>query len=291
MEGMKRAAALAAGLLAAAAPAAADDAQWYLQVDNDVAFSTDRYYTSGVRLARTHRSAEGRRIEFGLVQEIYTPNLNRYEPDDRPYVGRLFGYGARHDYTAEMHRTLEGSLGVRGPSARGRQAMDLAHRVFPAPGDDWSRQLPDFVDLQLAASQSQALGFCPPTLCAAHFGAAIGTTQTYAHAGLELRAGPRPVPSQLLRFAATPPLAGPPGWGAFAGVSARFVARNALLEGNADAGAPDVELRHGVVRLAAGVAWSGPWGAVTFALAQDSREFETQRVPQRFGSLALHVAF
>jgi len=109
--------------------------------------------------------------------------------------------------------------------------------------------------------------------------------------GAELRAGPRPVASQLLRFAATPPLAGSPGWGAFAGVSARVVARNALLEGNADAGAPDVEVRHGVVRVAAGVAWSAPWGVVTFALAQDTREFETQRSPQRFGSLALHVAF
>jgi hypothetical protein len=50
-------------------------------------------------------------------------------------------------------------------------------------------------------------------------------------------------------------------------------------------------MKHGVVRLAAGVAWSAPWGVVTFALAQDSREFETQRTLQRFGSLALHLAF
>ena len=290
MEGV-RAAALAAGVLAAGGACAADDAQWYLQIDNDVVFNTDRYYTSGLRLARTHRSGDGQRLELGLVQEIYTPDLNHPTANDRPYVGRLFGYGARHDYAAGMHRTLEASLGVRGPSAGGRQTMELAHRIVTAPESDWSNQLPDHADLQFGAAQSQSLGFCPPDICIAHFGAAIGTTQTFAHAGAELRAGPRPVPTQLLRYAATPPLAGPAGWGAFAGVSARLVARNALLEGNADPGARDVEIKHGVVRVAAGIAWSAGWGVVTFALAQDTREFETQRVPQRFGSLAVHLAF
>ena len=289
MEGV-RAAALAAGLLAAL-PCAADDVQWYLQVDNDVAFHTDRFYTSGVRIARTHRTEAGRRIEWGLVQEIYTPNLNEYQPDDRPNAARLFVSGALHHFEPGLHRTLEANLGVLGPSARGSQATEFIHRFNPAPDNDWSHQLPDQLDLQLIASQSQSLPFCPRDTCAVHFGGAIGTTQTFAHAGLELRAGPRPVVSQLLRFAATPPLAGPPGWGAFAGVSARLVARNALLEGNADEGAPDVEMKHGIVRLAVGVAWSAPWGVVTFALAQDTREFETQRAQPRFGSLALHIAF
>jgi hypothetical protein len=285
-----KSAALVVGLLAAI-PCAADDAQWYLQVDNDVAFHTDRWYTSGVRLARTHRTEDGRRIEWGLVQEIYTPNLNQYQPNDRPNAARLYVSGAIHAYEPDLHRTLEATLGVLGPSARGAKSTELIHRFIEAPENDWSRQLPDQLDLQLIASQTQSLPFCPRDLCAVHFGGAIGTTQAFAHVGAELRAGPRPVASHLLRFAATPPLAGPPGWGAFAGVSARLVARNALLEGNADAGAPDVETKHGVVRVAAGVAWSAPWGVVTFALAQDTREFETQRLLQRFGSLAVHLAF
>jgi len=66
---------------------------------------------------------------------------------------------------------------------------------------------------------------------------------------------------------------------------------NVLLEGNADLGRPDVSMNHGVVRIAAGVAWSADWGTVTFSLVQDSREFDTQRAMQRFGILAVHLGF
>lgn len=288
---MNAAAALAAGLLLAGGPCAAEDARWYLQVDNDVPFSTDRWFTSGVRLARSHAAGEGRRIEWGLVHEIYTPNLNDYQPDDRPYAARLFGSGALHVYSPGMHRTFEATLGVLGPSALGEKAQDVIHRLVPAPPHDWSRQLSDRLDLQLIASQTQALPFCPREVCAVHFGGAIGTTQVFAHAGFEVRAGPTHVASPILRFAATPPIAGGPGWGAFIGASARAVAHNALLDGNADVGRGDVDLARGVFRVAGGLAWAGPWGAVTFALAQDTREFETQRGKQRFGTLAVHLAF
>jgi len=285
-------AALAAGLLLASAPCAADDARWYVQVDNDVPFHTDRWFTSGLRIARTHLKEEGVRIEWGLVQEIYTPNLNVYQPDDRPNAARLFVSGARHEYGPDLHRTLEATLGVLGPSARGSQSTEFIHRFIEAPENDWSRQLSDQLDLQLIASQTQSLPFCPREICAAHFGAAIGTTQTFAHAGFELRTGgPSRLSSPILRFAATPPIAAEGGWNAFAGVSGRLVARNVLLEGNADAGRPDVETTRGVLRVAAGFAWSGRWGALTFALAQDTREFETQRGKQRFGTLAVHLAF
>ena len=278
MEGVIAAALLAAGM-------------WYVQVENDVPFHTDRWYTSGFRIAHSHESREGRRLELGLVHEIYTPNLNHPQPNDRPYAARLFASVARHDYTPQMHRTFEATAGVRGPSARGEQAQEFVHRFIPAPEDDWSRQLPDHADLQLIASQTQALGFCPRDMCAAHFGATLGTTQTFAHVGAELRTGgPQRVASNVLRFAATPPMAGATGWSAFAGASARMVARNALLEGNADAGARDVRIKHGVVRVSAGVAWSGTWGSVTFALSQDSREFETQGSPVRFGTLAVQLA-
>ena len=61
---------LAAGALLAAASGAclAADPRWYLQVDNDVAFATDRWYTSGVRIAR-----EAGGLEIGVLQEVYTP--------------------------------------------------------------------------------------------------------------------------------------------------------------------------------------------------------------------------
>jgi len=290
MEGMKLAAAALA--LVAAGAARGEDVQWYLQVDNDVAFATDRWYTSGVHIARTHRASETARWEFGLVQEIYTPNTNDYQPDDRPYAARLFGYGAHHEYLPGRHRTLAVALGVLGESALGRQSQEFVHHFVPAPEDDWSRQLSDRPDVQAIGVQSDDLPFCPAGRCVAHYGAVLGNNLTFAHAGFELRTGgPQQLTTSALRFAPTPPIAAAHGWSGYAGASARWVARNVLLEGNADPGRPDVSMNHGVVRIAAGVAWSADWGTVTFSLVQDSREFDTQRAMQRFGILAVHLGF
>jgi hypothetical protein len=71
----------------------------------------------------------------------------------------------------------------------------------------------------------------------------------------------------------------------------RAVARNELLSKGYDPQSPAPDRENAVTRIAAGVAWVGGWGAITFDVAQDSREFSQQRVPHRFGSLALHVTF
>jgi len=292
MEGMRGLAGAALALLVLGNACAADDAQWYMQVDNDVAFTTDRWYTSGVRIARSHRSADAQRIEWGVAQEIYTPNLNRFNPADRPYAARLFLSGARHDYTADGHRTLEFTAGVRGPSALGRQSQELVHRLVPAPDDDWSRQLPNRLDVQAIAVQSRDLaidgGSQPHGVL--HYGAVLGTNITLVHAGFEVRAG-QPFEFPALRFAATPPLAAAHGWSAFAGASGRWVPRNTLLAGSSDPTVGEVTRNPSVWRLAAGLAWANSWGAVTFTLTQDSREFKTQQAMQRFGILAVHLSF
>ena len=96
----------------------------------------------------------------------------------------------------------------------------------------------------------------------------------------------------LLRFAPTPP--DEPceyGWTAMAGVSARGVVRNALLERNYDPFGPAIARRRAVARIVGGVAGAQSWGGITFDLAQDSREFDGQRTPHRFGSLVLHLNF
>ena len=282
--GLKRAAALF--LASAATLAAAEDARWYLQVDNDVAFATDRWYSSGVRIARVSGP-----FEWGLVQEVYTPDAKHWEPgvSDRRPVGRLLASFALHDRGAAHFQTLELAAGVRGPAALGRQATEAIHRLVPAPEVDWSRQLENRFDGQLAAVRSQSLG---SDRVKAHVGAVLGSDVAFAHGGIELRAGAsEAASSQLLRFAPTPPWTGAHGFSAMLGASARAVGRNALLTGNYDPFGPGISRRRSVVRLATGVSWSQPWGAVTFELAQDSREFDAQSAPHRFGSLALHVAF
>ena len=269
--------------------AAAADARWYTQIDNDVAFGTDRWYSSGVRIARV---ADG--VEWGLVHEVYTPDAKHWESgvSDRAPVARLLASAALHSRSPGVFQTLELAAGVRGPAALGRQATEAIHRLIPAPEVDWSRQLENRVDVSLAAVRSQSLG---TDWIKGHVGAVIGSDVTFAHAGLEARFGANTAgSSQLLRFAATPPWSdGAPayGFGAMLGASARAVARNALLERNYDPFGPRISRRRSVTRMVASVSWSQPWGSLAFELAQDSREFDAQSAAHRFGSLALQVAF
>ena len=293
--GVRRAAAALAAFAALGARAA--DPGWYLQVDNDVIFDTDRWYTSGVRIAHV-QPRDGYEIEWGLLQEIYTPEAKFRNAIDRPNTARLLATVARHDRTSGDWRTLELDLGVTGPDALGRQAQDIVHRVVPAPAEDWSHQRSDRLDAQLAWSRTRTLGGAAPGVpfVNANFGAVLGSQVAFVHAGLELRFG-RGAASRLespaLRFAATPPIAqGDDGsWGAFLGASVRAVAWNHLLDFAPGLDRETPDRRPAVGRFAGGVAWSGRGAQVTLALVQDTREFVGQRRDHGFGSLTLHLTF
>ena len=274
-------------LAACGAAIAAEGPRSYVQIDNDVVFGTDRWYTSGVRIARVEERGE-HEIEWGLLQEIYTPEAKHFEPGtvDRAPAARLLLSLARHDALPACLQTVEVAVGVRGPSAQGRRATEFVHRLIPAPEVDWSREESDRLDAQVAAVRSQRSGDA-----VFHYGAVAGTERTFAHAGAEMQFGKR-IASGLLRFAATPPpAAGPQGWGAFAGLGARAVARDRLLERGYGPDLPAPDRERVVGRFAAGVGTIQRWGSAIFSLALDSREFTGQRVPHAFGSLVVHVDF
>ena len=278
--------AYAAFALAWSAGATAEDARWYLKVDNDVVFGTDRWYTSGVRLARVKDD-----LEFALVQDIYTPDAKHWHfgVDDRAPTARLLAVGAKHMRGTDSFQTIELALGVRGPSALGRQATSDIHHLIPAPEVDWSRQLDDAFDGHVAFTRSQSVGGDWLKL---HGGATLGTQVSFAHAGFELRAGDPALSSALLRFVSTPPFSSAAaGWSAYAGASIRVIGRNELIGRNYDPFGAELEYRRTVSRVAAGVAWTQGWGTLAFDLAQDSREFDAQSAPHRFGALSIHVAF
>ncbi len=285
-------AALACGV-ALGAQAAGERAQWYLQVDTDVVFATDRWYTSGVRIARVKAEDAGA-TEWGLIQEIYTPESRYYEfgRTDRAPSARLLASFARHD-NAERHlQTIELQAGVRGPAALGQRTTRLVHRVIAADEVDWSRQEKNRVDFSAIFSRTELRG--PLSL---YYGAVLGNQITFVHTGVEFHAGTartREIHSPMLRFAATPPLARAPdggGWGAFIGASGRGVIRNDLVARSYGVGEPDLFHRRAVARFAAGLTWANPRATVSFALAQDTREFDSQRTPHKFGSLTASIDF
>ena len=174
---MRRLAALALSAGALAASASAGERRWYLQVDNDVVFHTDRWYTSGLRLA-----CERRDVELGIVQEIYTPDAKHWRTGevDRIPTARLLLSLARHLRDASAFQTIELAAGVRGPAALGRETTEDIHRVIPAPAVDWSRQLGNRLDARVAYARTQAVGEGP---LQAHFGAVLGNQVSLAQIG------------------------------------------------------------------------------------------------------------
>lgn len=281
---------LAAALFACAlAPAAAEvPERWYLRLDNDAFANTDRWYTSGVRLARVQPRAGGE-IELGIVQEIYTPEVKRYEFGvvDRAPTARLLLTAARHDRSPQLLQTAELALGVRGPAALGRQVTEFTHRIIAARDIVWSRQESNRLDGFIAATRTHGRQWF-----AVHYGAVLGNEVAFAHAGADVRIGSPGAATFVLRHAATPPGAEDSrGWGGFLGVSVRGVARNEMLRRQYTAFAPELERRRTVGRVAGGISWSRAGMEVSLAMVRDMREFEGQRQLHAFGSLALHAAF
>ena len=265
----------------------AESPYWYLQFDNDAGFDTDRWYSSGLRIARVS-SHGGYDLEWAFTQEIYTPEAKRFALGtiDRAPTALMHLSLARHDPMPLCLQTVELALGVRGPSARGEETMEFIHRFVDAAPIDWRYQEDDQLSARFSFTRSHRL-----EQAAVHYGAQVGTDRTFAHAGAEWRFG-ADLASSALRFAPTPPpRAGEARWGGFAGASVRAVARDDLMGRSYDLALAPPEPERLVGRAAAGVGMVRPWGSVMFTVVIDTREFEGQRVPHYFGSLALHVGF
>ena len=289
---MRRWLAALAATAAVAAHAAEGDARWYVQLDNDLFFNTDRWYSSGLRVARvTARGPEAH--EWALVQEIWSPEGKRFQYGmvDRAPTARLQGRFAWHHAGEALLQTLELGLGVRGRGAGGEATTSFVHHFVSAWKIDWSREVPSELDASAAITRSHEVG-----PFAFHYGAVAGNELSYAHGGIELRSGTAGgVFSPVLRHVASPPFSLRPvpagGVTGFAGVSVRRVFRNQLLERGYDPEAPLPTRRDWVTRAAFGLIASRSWGELTFTLARETREFEEQRRPQDYGSVVLRIAF
>lgn len=284
---------LAAALAACAALSAGADrpGRWYVQFDNDLLYDTDRWYSSGLRIARVAPREGGGELELGLLQEIYSPETKRFEFGviDRAPTARLLLSAARHERSAARFQTIEGAVGVRGPAALGREVTDLIHRLVPARDIVWSRQQSNRIDARVAAVRTQHLEWLD-----LHYGAVVGNEMVFAHTGAQLRFGPRgAATTALLRHAPTPPWpqGNAHGWAGLLGASVRAVARNEMLRRPYSVFGEELERRKLVSRVLAGIAWSRPGLSATVALVQESREFAGQRVPHRFGGLTVHADF
>ena len=316
-----------------AAPAAAQPRQdpdgiTTFQVENDGVSTrrgtSDRYYTSGVRLGYTSgttavpaflahvgqavRGDGVQRVSLDVAQSIFTPantQLEQPDPRDRPYAGYLSaGLSLIHD-AANARGVLGLRVGVVGSSALGRVAQNGFHSIVGDPQNrGWSSQLQDEPAFEVLAERIYRLPIAKAgpiefdALPALTVG--LGTVRDYVQAGVQVRFGQgldsdfgtprmRPARGGSDAYTATRPVA----WYVFAGAGGQAVGRDVFLDGSTfrDRG-PSVDKKNFVGELQAGLALMFAGVRVTYTHVWRTEEFRGQRAGLfNFGSLALSARF
>ena len=129
-----------------------------LDVDNDLYFEKDFYYSSGIFLTYSKFSKSKKNNSqinhFTLGQEIYTPS-KRYETDpskyDYPYSGFLFlEYKNQTSFNNNNSLTLSGKLGVTGSLSLAKGMQNLYHsQILNLPKLPWNAEMPKEAHLNL----------------------------------------------------------------------------------------------------------------------------------------------
>ncbi|MCF6171115.1 MAG: lipid A deacylase LpxR family protein [Bacteroidales bacterium] len=133
-----------------------------IEIENDLLFKSDHYYTSGTALTYLNKkmnhdpaqlilkskNPESIRFSgFGLEQRIFTPySILRPDSieDDRPYSAYLLATNFSVLINPEKHLKISNELGigVMGPAAGGEWAQTTVHKIIGSPIPlGWENQL------------------------------------------------------------------------------------------------------------------------------------------------------
>ncbi|MFP5222005.1 MAG: lipid A deacylase LpxR family protein [Acidobacteriota bacterium] len=309
--------------------------------ENDIMGGTDANYTNGTKIiwvsgdisryAKDHwlprfvvqslrilpfLDDPGMQYNVGLSvgQTIFTPRhiySPVYRPYDRPYAGWSFVGLALHAKTPYRLDTIEGSLGIVGPSSLAGGTQNTVHEILGLRRvRHWEHQINDEPALLLAWQRTlrvfrhdfdnhMAVDLLP------HFGVTAGNVLTNANAGFEARLGynlPWDFGTSLIRPGAgvEAPAASndprlnkdnSPGVHIFVGANGRAVARNMFLDGNTWQDSARVAKKPFVADVMAGVGVMMGSVKLTYTHVLRTQEFYNQKSPQMFGSVSLSWTF
>tara|TARA_S200000501_G_scaffold352703_1_gene371807 strand:+ start:513 stop:1367 length:855 start_codon:yes stop_codon:yes gene_type:complete len=134
--------------------------QLNLDVDNDLYFDRDFYYSSGIFLSFTSTKVKEEFFyidNFKLGQLIYTPS-SRYESDpnkyDYPYSGYLFLEVTKQKQISDYSSySLGGNIGITGDASLAKEMQNLYHDiVLNLPNLEWKSQMPQEFQINLVAN-------------------------------------------------------------------------------------------------------------------------------------------
>ncbi len=286
--------------------------------------TTDRYYTSGVRLGWT--SAEGwlpeplawvddglagllgpanTRWRFDFGQNFFTPeDKRRRDPDprDRPYAGILYGTIGLDRRTWDTLDRFELQLGVVGPASLARDTQVFVHRIIDDPRPQgWGRQLRNEPVFNLNAERIWRLPVAETEFADVDVlpaaGAQLGTVRVAANAGGRVRFGQgleRDFGPPRIRPAisdAPAPVGEGFGWYVFGGVGGYAVGHDISLDGNVFRGSRSVDRKPFVADFEVGAAVFWQNIRLSYTQVWRTKEFEDQGRMHSFGSVSLAFSF
>lgn len=258
-----------------------------------------------------HQSAH-RNLVVSAGQMMFTPE-DRYrttvDPDDRPYAGWLYGGLGYQMRRGDKLNTVEINVGIVGPSSLAQQSQDFVHEtrnieVFHG----WDNQLENELGVQLIFERkrrfslwSQAGEGALAADVIPHWGGSIGNVASYVNAGAEFRFGYRLADDfgvSTIRPGGeniTPgqgePYRRPLQLYGFIAFDTRLVGNNIFLDGNTFETSHSVNKKLGVADVAIGVAMVHRRWRVSYSQVFRSKEFETQRKSQGYGSLSISYSY
>lgn len=294
-------------------------------LENDAFAATDRHYTNGLQFSylTAPRPADGfaagllgwlpgngngeARLGWQLGQSIFTPDdkeASERLPDQRPYAAWLYA-GLSLVYSTESHiDTWSLSLGTVGPDARGEQVQNGVHEWLNATNaNGWAYQVEDQRGGALvierkwrALAQTEILRFGVDFM--PHLGVSLGNIEQYANTGFTARIG-NDLDNDFGPPRIRPSLPGTAwfephdrwSWYLFAGVDGRYVDKNIFLDDHADSGLWNIEKKDWVADAQAGLVVTRGDFRMAYTFVYRTEEFEQQREPDRFGSLAFTWRF
>ncbi|MFZ7111185.1 MAG: lipid A deacylase LpxR family protein [Desulfatiglandales bacterium] len=256
-----------------------------------------------------------RNISLSIGQNMYAPeDLERTDliEEERPYAGITYLALGFHSKDRGRMDTLEIDLGILGPHSYAADIQKTWHRwIDSTDPKGWDNQLKDEPVLNIFFERKwrllrSSLGHGWAYDLIPHLGCSLGNAFTGADFGGQVRFGwnlPQDFGTFLIRPGSDTnapmdeedprfyPLYHRFGVHVFAGLGAKAVARNILLDGNTFRDGHSVDKRPFVGHFMMGMGMIIHRFKISYAFVLQSKEYNTQREGQRYGSLTVSFSY
>ena len=256
-----------------------------------------------------------RNISLSLGQNMYAPeDLERMDliREERPYAGITYVALGFHSKNSRRMDTLEIDLGILGPHSYAETVQKNWHRwIDSAEPKGWEHQLKDEPFLNVFYERKWKMlkskigrGFASDLI--PYVGCSLGNAFTGANLGGQFRFGwnlpndfgthrirpgsdtNAPVDARDPRFLPTFKRL---GIHVFAGLDARAIVRNILLDGNTFRDSHSVDKKHFVLHAMVGLGILIHRFKISYAYAYQTKEYETQRDEQQYGAITVSFSY